>query len=88
MKNTIPKTKPNKKNTYNKTSHTTIIEIRDTNQEKLDIPTCIKNWENTAITIKHYADIILQNREQQIIQNLYNKGKRDNSKPTTIGNTL
>lgn len=88
MKNTIPKTKPNKKNTYNKTSHTIIIEIRDTKQEKLDIPTCIKNWENTATTIKHYADTILNNREQQIIQNLYNKGKRDNSKPTTIGNTL
>lgn len=77
MKNTKTKTKPNKKNTYNKTSHTTIIEIRDTKQEKLDIPTCIKNWENTAITIKHYADTILNNREQQIIQNLYNEGKRD-----------
>ena len=88
MKNTIPKTKPNKKDTYNKTSPTTIIEIRDTNQNKLDTPTCIKNWENTATTIKHYADTILNNREQKIIQNLYNKGKRDNSKPTTIGNTL
>lgn len=70
-------------------TETNIISIKDKNNDYLNYKDCLQNWENVAITIKHFAEVILNNRTKEIINNLYDEnGKRKTGSAGGIGRTI
>ena len=76
--------------TLQRASKTKIISITDQNNNPLDIPTCIKNWENAATTTQHYAKTILKHRHKEIQQYLQNLPPQQQkyTKPHVLGRTI
>lgn len=73
--------------TIHRSSKTHILSITDKDNNLVNIDSCIKNWENVTLTVQDFAQVILNNREKEIIDYLYSTsdGKRREGKGNAIG---
>ena len=71
-------------------SHTEILSITDDDGNHINIDSCIKNWENVMLTVQDFAQVVINNREQEIIDHLYNTstGKRREGQSNAIGREI
>ena len=73
----------------NRASHTDIISVRDQDGNELDLSSCLKNWENIALTVQDFAKTVLRYRLEEITPHLYDeKGKMRKGQPHGIGRPL
>lgn len=73
----------------NRASHTEIISVRDKDGNDLDLDSCLKNWENIAVTVQDFAKTILRYRLEEITPFLYNEnGKMKKGQPHGVGRPL